>query len=325
MILTVTPHPSIDRTVALPEPLRSGAVHRAESVLSHPGGKGVNISRACVAADVPTCAVLPLEAHDPLVDALARAGVTCRPVDAPGPVRVNLTITDPAGTTTKINTPGATFTPVDARRLTAAVVTAADELAPDWIALAGSLPPGTAPTWYAETCSALRGHGHRVAVDTSDEPLAVFASATGTRRPDLLKPNAEELATLTGTDAHGLEQDPERAAHAARTYLGTTASSLLVTLGGDGALLVTPEGTWRATPPPITVVSTVGAGDASLFGYLQADRDGRPPAERLRLAVAYGSAAAGLAGTTTPRPADLRTDEIDVEPLELTPAGGTQS
>lgn len=323
MILTVTPHPSIDRTVALPEPLRPGAVHRAESVLSHPGGKGVNISRTCVAAGVPTRAVLPVAADDPMVDELGRAGVTCLPVEAPGPVRVNLTITDPDGTTTKINTPGATLATPDLERLTDAVVITADETRPDWVVLAGSLPPGAEHTWYAQTCTALHKHGHRVAVDTSDEPLAVFATVPDHNRPDLLKPNAEELATLTGVEVEGLESDPVRAATVARTFIDTTELTLLVTLGAHGAVLVTRDGTWQADPPPTTVVSTVGAGDASLFGYLQAHRDGRPPGECLRLAVAYGSAAAGLPGTTTPTPDDIRPDEVRVRPLDLTPFGGT--
>ena len=77
---------------------------------------------------------------------------------------------------------------------------------------------------------------------------------------------------------------------------------MLVTLGGAGAVLVTADGAWHATPPPTTVVSTVGAGDSSLFGYLLGDVRGGSPTERLALAVAYGSAAAGLPGTTIPQP-----------------------
>ena len=65
---------------------------------------------------------------------------------------------------------------------------------------------------------------------------------------------------------------------------------------------MTAEGAWHATPPPITVVSTVGAGDSSLFGYLLGDVRGGTAPERLALAVAYGSAAASLPGTTIPRP-----------------------
>jgi len=107
MIVTLTPNPSIDRTVGLTSRLERGAVLRAESVTSQSGGKGVNISRAAVAAGVPTIAVLPAEKDDPYVLELLRDGIDCRPERPVGPVRVNLTITEPDGTTTKINSPGA--------------------------------------------------------------------------------------------------------------------------------------------------------------------------------------------------------------------------
>ena len=97
---------------------------------------------------------------------------------------------------------------------------------------------------------------------------------------------------------------------------------MLATLGGNGAVLVTPDGAWHATAPPTAVVSTVGAGDSSLFGYLLGDIRGLPAPERLALAVAYGSAAAGLPGTTIPQPSQLRTELVGV--TALTPStGGT--
>ena len=117
-----------------------------------------------------------------------------------------------------------------------------------------------------------------------------------------MKPNGEELASFVGGDEEAFEADPATAAQAARQLVDQGVGAVLVTLGGAGACLVTAEGAWHATPPPITVVSTVGAGDSSLFGYLLGDVRGIPPAERLALAVAYGSAAASLPGTTIPEP-----------------------
>ena len=86
-------------------------------------------------------------------------------------------------------------------------------------------------------------------------------------------------------------------------------------------MLVTDAGAWHATPPPTTVVSTVGAGDSSLFGYLLGDVTGRHPDQRLALAVAYGSAAAGLPGTTIPHPHQVQPDLARVTRLDLTPGG----
>lgn len=322
MIVTVTPNPSIDRTVVLPGPLVRGAVHRAEAVLSEPGGKGVNISRASVAAGVPTVAVLPVAPDDPFVTELARVGVACRPVAPAGPMRVNLTITEPDGTTTKLNSHGATASPGDLALLRRTVLEVADDPS-DWVVLAGSLPPGAPDDWYAALATALRERGCRVAVDTSDASLtALVAAASPASGPDLMKPNAEELASVTGTDPALLERDPSAAAAAAGALVDRGVGAVLVTLGGAGAVLVEASGCWFATPPPTTVLSTVGAGDASLFGYLRAELEGRPAPERLASAVAYGSAAAALPGTSVPTPAHVRTDLVRVRALD-DPSQGT--
>jgi 1-phosphofructokinase len=319
MILTVTPNPSIDRTVMLPGALRRGAVHRADAVLFQPGGKGVNISRACVAADVPTVAVLPVDPDDAFVAELEHTGVAVRPVPPAGPMRINLTISEPDGTTTKINTSGASVGPDELAQLAEMVLAAAAATHPAWIVLAGSLPPGAPVAWYAGLAVELRAAGHRFAVDTSEEPLAALLAAGAAAAPDLIKPNAEELASVTGGDAEAFEADPAAAAAAASTLVGTAAVAVLATLGAAGAVLVDATGAWHATPPKIAVVSTVGAGDASLLGYLLADLRGATAPERLATAVAYGAAAAGLPGTTAPTPTDVRTAEVRVRQLELRP------
>jgi 1-phosphofructokinase len=318
MIVTLTANPSLDRTVALAEPLERGAVQRAESVTSQAGGKGVNISRACVAADLPSIAVLPAGKDDPFVLELLAAGIDCRPVPHAGDLRVNITITEPDGTTTKLNSPGPQATPTLLAELEEALVRRAESA--DWIVLAGSLPPGAPPEWYAELVAALRRAGARVAVDTSDAPLKALVdtlSEDPTSAPHLMKPNGEELASFTGHHPDELEAEPRTAAEAARDLVGRGVESVLATLGPHGAVLVDRSGAWHAAPPPTTVVSTVGAGDSSLFGYLLGDVQGRDPAQRLALAVAYGSAAAGLPGTTIPHPRQVRTDLVHVTRLDL--------
>ena len=314
MIVTLTPNPSIDRTVALTSRLERGAVLRAEQVTAQAGGKGVNISRAAVAAGVPTIAVLPAEKDDPYVLELLRDGVDCRPEAPFGPVRVNITITEPDGTTTKINSPGAVADADALARLEQALHQRAQQA--DWVVLAGSLPPGAPDTWYADLVDDLAGTPALVAVDTSGAPLAALAASTGAA-PDLVKPNGEELAALTGGDVDQIEADPAAAARAAAVLVERGVGAVLATLGAAGAVLVTSEGCWHATPPPTTVVSTVGAGDSSLFGYILGHLRGADPAERLRQAVAYGSAAAALPGTTIPAPHDTRPELVDVRELAL--------
>jgi 1-phosphofructokinase len=187
-----------------------------------------------------------------------------------------------------------------------------------WTVLAGSLPAGAPAGFYADLVRRLREVGGHVAVDTSDAPLQALVDALPDSAPDLMKPNGEELASFTGGDPEALEADPEATAKAARQLIDRGVGTVLATLGGNGAVLVTAEGAWHATPPPTTVVSTVGAGDSSLFGYLLGDIRGLPAPERLALAVAYGSAAAGLPGTTIPLPSQLKTELVGVTTL-----GGT--
>ena len=319
MIVTLTANPSHDRTVALGGPLERGAVIRAESMISQAGGKGVNISRASVAAGIPSIAVLPARSDDPFVHELLAAGIDCRPVPTEGDLRVNITISEPDGTTTKLNSPGPTVTAAVLTSLTESLRRRSGNA--DWVVLAGSLPPGAPVTWYAELVAALHDTGARLAVDTSDAPLRALVDGLDVAAPHLMKPNGEELASFTGGDADVLETDPVAAARAARTLVDRGVESVLATLGGRGAVLVNRDGAWHATPPPTTVVSTVGAGDSSLFGYLLGDLRRQGPAQRLALAVAYGSAAAGLPGTTIPQPHQVRTELVSVRDLDLTQEG----
>ena len=313
MIVTLTANPSQDRTVALGGTLERGAVIRAESVTSQAGGKGVNISRAAVTAGIPSIAVFPAPPSDPFVHELLACGIDCRPVDISGALRVNITISEPEGTTTKLNSPGPTVTPAVLANLREVLCHHAR--AADWVVLAGSLPPGAPDGWYAELVGALGDSGARIAVDTSDAPLHALVAALGEAAPHLMKPNGEELASFSAVDPAVLEADPSAAIQAAVQLVGRGVESVLATLGPGGAVLVTADGAWHATPPQTAVVSTVGAGDSSLFGYLMGDLNGEPPEQRVALAVAYGSAAAGLPGTTIPEPHQVRRDLVTVRQL----------
>lgn len=314
MIITLTANPSFDRTVTLAGTLERGAVQRVTEVISQTGGKGVNISRAALEAELPTLAILPASADDPFVAALAHAGIPALPVGPAGEVRTNIAVTEPDGTTTKLNSPGAAVGPDLLDALGAAVLGQVADAA--WVVLAGSVPPGVPAGWYAELVAALRSAGARVAVDTSEAPLAALVAALPGSAPDLMKPNGDELASFTGADPLALEADPHAVRDAAATLVGSGVGAVLATLGGNGAVLVTGEGAWHAAPPPTEVVSTVGAGDSSLFGYLLGDERGLPPAQRLALAVAYGSAAASLPGTTIPHPHQIHPELVRVTQLD---------
>nr|WP_223111229.1 1-phosphofructokinase family hexose kinase [Aeromicrobium senzhongii] len=301
VIVTVTANPATDRLISLLEPLEPGAVLRSEAAHDDPGGKGINVARVLHAAGVPVTAVLPGAEDEPLLAALDDLGLTYRAVPVRERLRVNLTLADPDGTTTKINSPGPTLDEDELKQLTETLVDAAHP--GDWAVLSGSLPPGVPGDWYAATTNALKQAGVRVAVDTSGDALGRTVEHAS---PDLLKPNSDELAELLGCDASEIERDHGQAAARAQQLRETGGvGTVLLTLGGDGAVLATAEGSWFCPPVRITQRSTVGAGDSSLAGYLVAEVAGRSPAECLASAAAHGAAAASLPGSALPVPTDL--------------------
>ena len=313
MIITLTANPSLDRTASLDAPLARGQVQRVSGVTVEPGGKGVNVARAIHYAGQSVRAVLPAPEEDPILAALRQLGVDYRTVAVAEGVRMNLTLTEPDGTTTKLNEPGPRLSDEQIEELAALVVSEAADA--EWVVLSGSLPPGVPADFYATLVRRLRPLGVKVAVDTSDDPLQALVDNFPDAAPDLLKPNSDELAQLTGANAEQLEAaakagDPSAAVAASRSLVERGVTAVMGTLGASGAVLVTAEGAWHASPPPIVPRSTVGAGDSSVAGYVLADCGGEAAPGRLRTAVAYGSAAASMAGSALPRPEHLNTADV---------------
>ena len=304
MIITLTANPSLDRTIELGAPLAHGAVQRAVGAVQDPGGKGVNISRALQVSGVPTLAIVPGEATDPVLTALQAVDVEFANLPTGEPIRSNITVVDPDGTTTKLNAPGTVFDAELRQKLDELVVERSKGA--DWVVLAGSLPPGLEPTYYSELVAALRASGYegKIAIDTSEAPL--IATVAGEHKPTLIKPNWEEL-----------EASPELTARTAQKLLGDGIEYVLATLGGGGAVLVTEQGIWHAVHEPIQVRSTVGAGDSSLSGFLIAHTRGEDAPGCLVQAVAHGSAAAALPGTRMPSLEQTTPEKVTVRQLQL--------
>jgi 1-phosphofructokinase len=313
VIVTLTANPSLDRTIDLDAALEPGAVQRATGVREDAGGKGVNVARVVAAAGLATRAIVPVAPGDPYRALLDAADVPVRIVPAHGRVRANLTLTDPAGVTTKVNLPGATATRDLVDDVLAAVIDVVEGAR--WLVLAGSLPPGFSEDFYARVIDAVRARwGARaplIAVDAAGETLRATLRLA---HPDLIKPNETELAELVGAAADAAPVEVAALAHA-RAVVPSQAAAALVTLGAEGALLVTADEALRARAPRIRVASTVGAGDSALAGYLIADAAGADAAGRLVRSVAYGAAAASLPGTQAPRPLDLPSAAIAVAPV----------
>jgi 1-phosphofructokinase len=285
MIVTLTPNPSVDRTVFL-EDLTLGSVNRSQRSWSEPSGKGVNVALALHAHGVAVRAVVtaggPVGAQ--LRQMLETAGLDTVIVPIVGEVRSNISLIQPDGTVTKINEAGPLLSADERDRLITAV--AGQLSAATWLVCGGSLPAGVPAGWYGELVDLCRRHGVPVAVDSSGPPLAESLRA----QPDLVKPNLHELSELTGQ----VPQTLGEVIDAAQEVRRRGARTVLASLGGDGAVLVDAEGALWGQAPVQKVVSTVGAGDAMLAGYLSC-RQGRTQA--LASALQWGAAAVQHEGT----------------------------
>ncbi|WP_105566186.1 1-phosphofructokinase family hexose kinase [Microbacterium halophytorum] len=345
MIVTFTANPALDRTIELPRPIAPGEVQLAASAREDAAGKGVNVARVLEAAGADAVAVLPLAGDDPY-RALLGDAVAVDAIATERRVRVNTTITDGDGATTKLNLPGEPVGEAEVIRMIDGVVAASEGA--EWLALCGSLPPGAPVDLYARVARECRSRFSRppkIAVDASGAALAALAAAAGDDGPvDLITPNAEELVDLlsdlerdggvrasaivlgAAADAdasspradliEALESDPVAVARACRALVPRIARAALVTLGGDGAVLVDADGARRSpVPAGIAVRSTVGAGDSALAGLLLADIAGATADDRLRSAIRHGSATAALPGTSLTTPDDLPAGELPVTPI----------
>jgi 1-phosphofructokinase len=283
VIVTVTPNPSIDRTLRIP-PLSRGAIHRALSATTEAGGKGINVSRALASQGFATAAVLPVsEASSLLLGDLLSGAFPLETVPIEGEIRVNITLMEADGTVTKINEPGPTIRPDHA----AAIVRRAVELAAgaDWVVGCGSLPPGAPVDLYGRLARSVGG-STRVAVDADG---AALRQSLGSGVA-LLKPNRGELEELVGRRLPTLGDVIECASDLVG---GGAAAAMLVSLGPDGAVYVDSAGASHAEADLVDVVNPVGAGDALLAGFLAAGGNG----SALGSAVAWSVAACRSAGT----------------------------
>lgn len=299
MVITVTPNPSIDRTLDVAQ-LTPGAVNRASAVRVEPSGKGVNVTRALLRNGIGSTAVLPIGGYEGthLGALLEDAGVPYVGVPIAGAVRVNISLRGPKGVVTKVNEPGPSLSWAESEALQDAVVSRVGR--GDWVVASGTLPGGVSESFYADLAEAVRRRGGRFAVDSSGEALRRALEG----RPDLVKPNRTELAELVGRPLHTLGDVLEAAAQVRDLSGGV----VLASLGADGALLVDGSGiAVHAEAPVGTVRSTVGAGDSLLAGYLsvatRSDRAGDSLAA-LREAVAWGSAAVRSTGSVGQRVTD---------------------
>jgi len=278
VILTVTLNTALDITYRV-RSLRPHTTHRVTDVTERPGGKGVNVARvlAALGHEVTVTGFVGGGTGRALQALLtATADVTDALVPIGGATRRTIAVVDEqTGDTTQLNEPGPLIGTAEWSAFQEAY---ADLLASaDAVALCGSLPPGVPVGAYAGLVRTARAAGVPVLLDTSGEPLRRAVAA----RPDIIKPNADELAELTGA------YEPLRATQDARRR---GARAVVASLGRDGLLALTPEGRWRAAPPARIHGNPTGAGDSAVAGLLSGLVEHLPWPDRLARATALSAA-----------------------------------
>lgn len=278
-LLAITPNFTIDHMISVAE-LIPGEVHRAENGKRIPGGKGVNVARIMRQLGHQADLAGFLGGHNGQFAAkhFTAERFTGHYVWYDGETRTSILIDEPDGRTTVINERG-TFIENDAVGQLARLVKANRDNY-QWMSFSGSILPGAPADMYSAVFKAARPA--KIALDSHGKPLSVLARAN----PDLLKINGLEASVLLGKPINSVD-----AARKACLELAAWGIEMVViSLGALGAVGVYNSKLYTVAAPHVSVVSTVGAGDALLGGMLAALMDGAEFSEALRRGVAVGAA-----------------------------------
>lgn len=290
MIFTLTPNPSIDHSLTIPQ-IRFNSVLRSQKVRLDLGGKGFNISRSLMQFGTDSIAIAWVGGGTGkmLADGLQSLGIQTDFVWVEHDTRTNTRIDEEQGDWyIKVNEPGPPITESDIEQLFQKVEGYAkkDDI---WV-LSGSLPPDVPDEFYADLIKLIKSRGVKVYLDTNGPALRYGCQAG----PYLVKPNAKEAESIVGFDV----QDREDAKRAALPFLRMGIDYLAITMGAEGLLFATQREMIHAKPPKIKVKNESGAGDSLLAGLIYAQIREWEPVEVARWAVATGAAASETEGVS---------------------------
>ena len=281
-ILTLTLNPALDLTVELPV-LAAGQVNRSDEMHTHAAGKGVNVAQvlADLGHQVTVSGFLGEDNLQAFETLFAKRGFVDAFIRVPGETRSNIKVAEQDGRITDINGPG----PMVDAAAQQALLERLLQIAPghDAVVVAGSLPRGVTAQWLRELIERLNQLGLKVALDSSGEALRAALQAG----PWLIKPNTEELADVLGCEvvSHAAE------AQAAARLHAQGIEHVVISHGADGVNWFSVGSALHATPPKVSVASTVGAGDSLLAGMLHGLLSADTPEQTLRTATAIAAMA----------------------------------
>jgi len=280
-------------------------VNRPDEVHARPGGKGLNVARTlhALGTDVLVMGLAGGTTGQAVTAALAALAVPSAFTWVRGETRRTFTVVDGrTGDVALFNEPGPRIAADGYAEFRARYASVLSRCAA--LVLSGSLPPGLPDGCYAELIAMAAGAGVPVLLDAHGEALRLGAAAG----PAIVKPNLAELEMFAGRPlsgpARGLPPalsssgtgpavpDRQAVAAAAGELRAAGPQAVVVSLGPDGLLADTPDGGWQAVPPAVVAGNTTGAGDAAAAGLARGLALGQSWPERLRDAVALGTAAA---------------------------------
>ena len=290
MIFTLTMNPSLDRYLYVDE-LKEDDTVRVRRYVDYPGGKGIDVSRVIRELGGISIALALLGGHNGrrMEELLDEEGVIYTAIRVEPETRMNI-ILQVGETQYRFSLPGQS---VDRKKLEKVRETLQALVREgDWVVVSGSLPKGVSPDFYTGIIFMLKQWGAKVYFDADGENLK--AGLVG--EPDGIKPNVYELSRIYGRpiDEGNIIQVLEAARFVHETY---RIAEILISLGGEGAVLYTDDKILRAKVPKLPVVSAVGAGDSFLAAYVMKRYEGEDHETALRWASAAGSAAVLTPGT----------------------------
>lgn len=296
-IITVTLNPAVDKTVQV-EKLHIGGLNRVREAREDAGGKGINVSRAVCALGGETLAMGFVGGRQGafIRETLDKTGVPSSFMPISGETRTNVKVVCDDGSVTEINEAGPDVTEAELQALYRNME--AQVRKDDLVVLSGSVPGGVPKTIYADLIGLAHRHGARALLDADGALFREGLSA----KPDIIKPNLDELSTYCREQHMEMagENEKERALSAARVFAERGIAEILVSMGSQGAVLLTKKEAWYAPAVPVTVCSTVGAGDTMAAAYALSTMRGWVLGERLLFATAAAAGAVTTQGTRPP-------------------------
>lgn len=277
-VVAVTLNPAIDQSVFIDE-LKPGAVHRVQRSQRQAGGKGINVATMLSLGGVPVTVSGFLGAANARIfeQHFSQHQLPDVFVRVHGETRVGIKILDAKSGTTDLNFPGIQPDTEALSELRVRLMALCEE--GTWFVFGGSLPIGMTVEDFTDLLAALKASGAKLAVDSSG-PALKAAIAVGVH---LIKPNEHELAEALDL----VDAQPETVMGAVDVLLQQGIETVVLSMGKAGALFVRGCEKVLATSPNIEVVSTVGAGDSLLAGYLAGVVRGMPLEDAARMATAY--------------------------------------